>query len=216
MIVSSFSNNNQGEEAQIQEDGTPLLNPDSNEPDLDELCAALESLLFVAPGEVNPAQLAAALGIQVVEIERGLSELAERYARPNSGRGLRLQHFRGRYQLTTAPQVSLAVERFLGLEISSRLSKAALDTLAIVLYRQPVTRPQIDAIRGVGSDTVLHSLLIRDLIQEVGRAESPGRPILYSVTPECLQFFGLTSLTDLPPLELEEIEQGASEQQSLD
>ncbi len=180
---------------------------------LDVLCAALKSLLFVASGEVNPAQLAAALELQVAEVEKGLTELAGRYSRLGSDRGLRLQHFRGRYQLTTAPMTSPAIERFLGLETSGRLSRAALETLAIVLYRQPVTRPQIDAIRGVSSDAVLHSLLLKDLVQEVGRAEAPGRPILYSATPECLQYFGLSSITDLPPLELEETEKGENDDQ---
>lgn len=183
---------------------TPSTSPQPGPSNLDDLCQALESLLFVASGEVNAVQLAAALEMQTPDVEKGLQELAERYSAPGSGRGLRLQQFRGRYQLTTAPQASAAIERFLGLETSSRLSRAGLETLAIVLYRQPVTRPQIDAIRGVSSDGVLHNLLIRDLIQEVGRAESAGRPILYSATPECLQYFGLSSLADLPPLELEE------------
>jgi segregation and condensation protein B len=92
----------------------------------------------------------------------------------------------------------------LGLDAGARLSRAALEALAIVLYQQPVTRPQIEAIRGVNSDGVVHSLLLRGLIQEVGRAEAPGRPILYSSTSECLQYFGLSSLAELPPLDLDE------------
>ncbi len=95
------------------------------------------------------------------------------------------------------------IEKFLGLEASSRLSRAALETLAIIFYRQPVTRPQIDAIRGVNSDGVLKSLLLKGLVQEVGRAEAAGRPILYSATAECLQYFGLSSLSELPPLDLD-------------
>jgi segregation and condensation protein B len=89
----------------------------------------------------------------------------------------------------------------LGLDASSRLSRAALEALAIILYKQPVTRPAIDAIRGVNSDGVLKSLLHKGLVQEVGRAEGPGRPILYGTTGECLQYFGLSSLAELPPLE---------------
>jgi segregation and condensation protein B len=212
MIDTNFLSSRPENEGLIAMDGVPSLDHEMTESRLNDLCAALESLLFVASGEVNPAQLAAAMELPVQEVERGLEELANRYAKKDSGRGLRLQRFRGRYQLTTAPQTSAAVERFLGLETASKLSRAALETLAIVLYRQPVTRPQIDSIRGVNSDGVLHSLLIRDLIQEIGRAESPGRPILYSVTPECLQFFGLTSLTDLPPLELDENEAGTGDQ----
>lgn len=171
-------------------------------PSLD-LIARLEALLFVAPDAVTPAQLAAALEAPLAEVEAGLEELEALYQQAVPARGLRLQRYRGRVQLTTAPGAAQAVERFLGLEASSRLSRAALETLAIILYRQPVTRPQIDAVRGVNSDGVLKSLLLKGLVQEVGRAEAPGRPILYSVTPECLQYFGLSSLADLPPLSLE-------------
>ncbi|MCZ7553385.1 MAG: SMC-Scp complex subunit ScpB [Anaerolineales bacterium] len=168
------------------------------------LPALLEALLFVAPGEVNPSQLAAALDLPLAAVERGLEALADEYTRPAARRGLRLQRHRGRVQLTSAPAAGPYVERFLGLEASSRLSRAALEALAIVLYQQPVTRPQIEAIRGVNSDGVVHSLLLRGLIQEVGRAEAPGRPILYSSTSECLQYFGLSSLAELPPLDLDE------------
>ena len=176
---------------------------------LENLGLYLEALLFVAPGEVNPAQLAAALEVPLAEIERGLDDLERKYSQTNHERGIRLQRHRGRFQLTTAPQASSFVERFLGLETTSRLSRAGLETLAIVLYRQPVTRPQIDAIRGVSSDAVIHSLLLKDLVQEIGRAEAPGRPILYSATPECLQYFGISSLAEMPPLELEELEPAA-------
>jgi segregation and condensation protein B len=109
-------------------------------------------------------------------------------------------------QLTSSPQAAEVVERFLGLDMSSRLSRAALEALSIVLYRQPVTRPQIDAIRGVNSDAVLRTLVLKGLVQEVGRAEAPGRPFIYSATAECLQYFGLSSLAELPPLDLTELE----------
>jgi segregation and condensation protein B len=167
------------------------------------LSACLEALLFIAPGPVTPAQLAIAMDLPVVEVEKLLGDLDAQYNQPALERGLRLQRYRGRVQLTTAPQAALMVEQFLGLDASSRLSHAALETLAIVLYRQPVTRPQIDAIRGVNSDAVLHSLLLKGLIQEVGRAETPGRPILFGATTECLQHFGLTSLEELPPFNLD-------------
>ena len=91
-----------------------------------------------------------------------------------------------------------AIERFLGLEISGRLSTAALETLSIVAYRQPVTRAQVEAIRGVNSDSILRSLIRRGLLEEVGRAETVGRPILYGTTFEFLQQFGLGELRDLP------------------
>jgi len=93
-----------------------------------------------------------------------------------------------------------AVERFAGLEASNRLSRAALEALAIIAYQQPVTRPEVDAIRGVNSDGVMKSLLSKGLIEEAGRAERPGRPILYNITSDFLSHFGLASLAELPPI----------------
>jgi segregation and condensation protein B len=107
--------------------------------------------------------------------------------------------------LTTAPEMADLIETFLGLEATTHLSRAALETLAIISYRQPVTRPQVDAIRGVNSDGVMKSLLGKGLLQEVGRTDGPGRPILYGTTPEFLQHFGLSSLSELPPLALPEV-----------
>ncbi len=164
------------------------------------LNARIEALLFIAPGAVTTGQLAAALEISTRQVENGLAELIESY----QGRGLRLQQHNGRWQLTSAPETASLVERFLGLEASSHLSQAALETLAIVAYQQPITRPHIESIRGVNSDGVMKNLLSKGLIQEVGRAEGPGRPILYSTTPDFLSYFGLSSLEELPPLNLEE------------
>jgi segregation and condensation protein B len=170
------------------------------------LNACLEALLFASSGSVTPAQLAAALDIPIREIEAGLAELDATYKNLNSPRGLRLQRHHGRIQLTTAPEAADWVERFLGLDATSRLSAAALEALAIIAYQEPATRPQVDAIRGVNSDGVLKSLLGKGLIQEVGRAEAPGRPILYSTTAEFLQHFGMNSRDELPPLEEPELE----------
>ena len=161
------------------------------------LSGRLEALLFAAPSAAAASQLAQALDTTVREIERALEELEARYAEG----GLRIQRYRGRLQLTTAPETAKDVERFLGLEADSRLSRAALEALAIVAYQQPVTRPQVDAIRGVNSDTVLKTLLSHGLIEEAGRAEAVGRPILYTLTPDFLRHFGLNSLEELPPLD---------------
>jgi len=169
-----------------------------------DLQPALEALLFVAAGPVSPGYLAEALGCTTNKVEKELANLGEKF---QEGRGLRIQRFGGKVQLTTAPEYSQLVENFLGLEATSTLSRAALEALAIVAYRQPVTRPGIDAIRGVNSDGVLRSLLSKGLIQELGRADGPGRPILYGVTPDFLQYFGLASLDDMPPFELPEDEQ---------
>ena len=160
------------------------------------LSVKLEALLFVAPEPVTTSQLAAALDVAPSVIERGLHELDASLAT----RGLRLQRHAGRFQLTTAPELAELIERFLGLEATTHLSRAALETLAIVAYQQPVTRPQIDAIRGVNSDSMRKSLLHKGLILESGRADGPGRPILYSTSPEFLQHFGLNSILEMPPL----------------
>jgi segregation and condensation protein B len=169
-----------------------------------DLLARLEALLFVAPGAVSASQLAAVLEISLAEVQQALVELEEEYKQNPLLRGIRLQRHMGRVQLTSAPEAAPWIERFLGLEATSRLSRAGLEALAIIAYQQPVTRPQVDAIRGVNSDGVMKSLLSKGLIQEVGRAEAPGRPILYSTTSEFLQYFGLNSLEELPPLVLEE------------
>ena len=160
------------------------------------LSVQVEAMLFVAAEPVTPAQLAAALDVAISVVERGLNELDASLA----GRGVRLQRHAGRVQLTTAPELAELVERFLGLEATSHLSRAALETLAIIAYQQPVTRPQIDSIRGVNSDSMMKSLLNKGLILESGRADGPGRPILYSTTPEFLQHFGLSSILEMPPL----------------
>jgi len=166
------------------------------------LAAQVEALLFIASEPVSVGQLATALETTTTQVENALKELETSFV----SRGLRLQRFSGRVQLTTAPETAEAVERFLGLDATSRLSRAALETLAIIAYQQPVTRPQVDAVRGVNSDGVMRSLLSKGLIQEGGRAEGPGRPILYSTTPDFLQHFGLNSLTELPPLDVEKNE----------
>ncbi len=170
-----------------------------SEPNLETelpLSVKLEALLFVAAEPVPTAQLAAALDVSNSVVERGLNELDASL----QSRGLRLQRHAGRVQLTTAPQLAELIERFLGLEATSHLSRAALETLAIIAYQQPVTRPQIDSIRGVNSDSMMKSLLSKNLILESGRTDGPGRPILYSTTPEFLQHFGLNSILEMPPL----------------
>lgn len=168
-------------------------------PDLD-LTAMLEGLLFVASEPVPIPQLAEVLETSTEEIERGLQALNEIYA---ESRGLRIQRHNNRVTLTTDPRMAGLVEKFLGLEATVRLSRAALETLAIIAYRQPITRPGIDAIRGVNSDGVLKSLLSKELVREGGRAETPGRPIIYGTTEAFLQHFGLSSLEEMPAFEHE-------------
>lgn len=166
------------------------------------MLAKLEGLLFVSAQPVSVSQLGTVLELTPTKMKEALDELEEALAT----RGLRIQTHRGRVQLTTAPELAPLIETFLGLDATSKLSPASLEALSIIAYQQPITRPQVDAIRGVNSDGVMRSLLSKGLIQESGRADGPGRPILYGTTPEFLQNFGLSSLTDLPTLDLSEVE----------
>jgi segregation and condensation protein B len=129
-------------------------------------------------------------------IDRTLADLAADLAQ----RGIRLQRHAGRVQFTTAPEHARDVEAFLQLEATARLSRAALEVLAIIAYRQPVTKPYVDSLRGVDSESSLTTLLRHGLIEESGRSEGPGRPILYTTTPDFLRHFGLQELGQLPPL----------------
>jgi segregation and condensation protein B len=156
----------------------------------------VESLLFVANEPVSVDRLAAVLEVSPGQVEQAISELNDEYA----GRGLRLQQKKQRVQMVTAPEAADWIRRFLGLELTGKLSAAALETLAIIAYRQPVTRGDIEAVRGVNSDSVLRTLIHRGLVDEQGRLEQAGRPIIYGTTFEFLQEFGLSSLDQLPPL----------------
>ncbi len=162
-----------------------------------------EALLFVAAEPTPVGRLALALAVAPERVEQALNQLGSSC----QGRGMRLQRQKDAVQLVSAPEAADAIETFLGLDLTTKLSRAALETLAIIAYRQPVTRPQIDAIRGVNSDGVMRTLLNRGLIEEVGRLEQAGRPILYGTTFEFLQYFGLGDLAELPPLEEEAIVQ---------
>jgi segregation and condensation protein B len=161
------------------------------------LRALLESLLFVATEPVAVEPLASVLEVTPEQVEEALQVLNNEYA----GRGLRLQRKGQRVQMVTAPEAAESVRRFLGLELGAKLSPAALETLAIVAYRQPITRAQVEAIRGVNSDGVLRTLVSRGLLEEQGRLEQVGRPIIYGTTFDFLQQFGLSSLEELPPLQ---------------
>lgn len=162
--------------------------------------ALIESLLFVASGPVSTSRLGTALGISPANVQSLLGDLAVMY----QDRGFRLQWIGQSVQLTSAPEASEVVERFLGLEATTRLSPASLEVMAIIAYMQPITRPSIDQIRGVNSDGALRTLLSKSLIEEQGRMDTPGRPILYGTTPEFLQRFGLSLIDELPSLTDEE------------
>jgi segregation and condensation protein B len=173
------------------------------------LFAKIEAILFVSSGLVSVYQISKALELSESDVEAGLTHLEEIYKQ--NGHGLRLMRVKTRVQLTTAPQLSEIVENFLGLETTSTLSQAALETLAIIAYKQPVTRPEVDVIRGVNSDGVLRTLLSKGLIEELGRTETPGRPILYGTAPEFLQYFGLETLDSLPYIDFDALEDQVKE-----
>jgi segregation and condensation protein B len=161
-----------------------------------DLIMAVEGLLFVAEGVVTAVALARALRASPPAVEGALNALAERCAE----RGIRLQRDRDGVRLISAPELGPYVERFLGEAAEEPLSIAALETLAIIAYRQPVARGGIEAIRGVNSERTLSTLRARDLVEEVGRAETPGHPVLFGTTARFLQHFGLHQLDELPSL----------------
>ncbi len=161
--------------------------------------AALEALLLAAPAAARVENLAEALGLEAGAVEALLNELAGEYDR--TGRGFALQAVAGGYRLVTRPEFAVAVNRFLKGPALPTLTTATLETLSIIAYRQPVTRLDIEAIRGVRVDKALSTLLERGMIRELGRKEGIGRPILYGTTPLFLEHFGLAGLGELPGLE---------------
>jgi segregation and condensation protein B len=159
---------------------------------------SLEALLFISDEPVTSAVLAQALGADRAAVDGLCEELARGYE--ERGSGITLRSVAGGWRLTTHPEAAPVVEQFVLASRHMRLTKAALETLSIVAYKQPVTRHQISGIRGVSSEGVLRALVDRGLVAEVGREETPGRPVLYGTTPEFLERLGLPSLSALPPL----------------
>jgi segregation and condensation protein B len=163
----------------------------------EELTAFYEALLFIAERPLSTAEIAELAGVPRVQAEAALATLAEELA--DDRRGLRVQRMDDAWQLVTAPEVGGRLAAYAARE-EARLSPAALEALAVVAYRQPCTRGEIDRVRGVDSDYVVRSLQHRRLIAEVGRRDTPGRPVVFATTFTFLERFGLTSLDDLPPL----------------
>ncbi len=169
-------------------------------PLLPELASVLEAVLFATDKPVTLEQLRYALPEAEPEaIEATLNAMEARYL--ENGAGFRLYRLAGGFQLRTAPELHSYVERFLVGKRRSRLSRAALETLAAVAYRQPITRGDLEDLRGVDCGQVLHTLMERNLVATTGRSEALGRPLLYGTTDEFLSYFGLSSLNDLPSLE---------------
>ncbi len=160
-----------------------------------QIAAALECVLFVAGEPVPESRLAEVLEVDGERVAQALHGMSQR-----PGGGLMVASVAGGWMLCTRPEYSAHVTRLLRVQ-PHKLSKAALETLAIIAYRQPITGPEIEAIRGVSADGVLEKLETRGLIREAGRKQAPGRPRLYETTEEFLRYLGIRDLSELPQLE---------------
>lgn len=164
-------------------------------PPADQLPNVIEAVLFVADAPIEIAALARTVNASKSDVAAALDQLAES-CRP---RGVRVQRTGELVQLVSAPQTAAYVERFLGLE-HPPLTNPSLETLAIIAYRQPITRTGIEAVRGVDCDGPIRTLMARGLVEEVGRSPVVGRPVLFGTTVRFLEYFGLEKPDDLPPL----------------
>src|SRR6202049_2439066 len=169
-------------------------------PSTTNIAAAIESILFVSGRPLEYDELRKLLDIDATMLDDGLQALA--HLLESHERGIRLQRLGTQVQLVTAPENARYIAALLGLPMTARLTTAAMENLAVIGYRQPITRAQIEAVRGVNSDRALASLIQHGLVMEIGRAQTVGRPALFSTTPEFLQQFGLTSLEQLPRPEM--------------
>jgi len=166
----------------------------------------IESLLFVIGEDgLTLHQLAQLTDSEPTELQEALSELKARYDH-DEARGIMLKELAGTYQLISKPANAEVIEKLVENPPAQSLSQAALEVLAIVAYKQPITRVEIEDLRGVKCERPLHTLNQKLLIQEVGRVEGTGRAILYGTTTEFLNYFGLNRIEDLPPLEVEEFD----------
>lgn len=164
-----------------------------------ETVAALEALLFASDVPLELSRIAEVLELEPPAVQAAVDALRESLAVP--GRGLDLVEVGGGFRLVTRPETAPALVRLQRLRLKTRLSRAALETLAIIAYRQPISRPEVEQLRGVGAESVLTHLLERRLIRVVGRKAAPGRPMLYGTTREFLEHFGLRDLEELPPFD---------------
>jgi len=160
--------------------------------------AIIEALLFVAGEPITLDSIVKATDMQKPEVKRLSDELIAEYRAKNSG--ILIVEIAEGYQMATNPDFAVWVKKFKNINQTARLSQPALETLAIIAYRQPITRLEIDQFRGLNSDGAVKSLLDKRLIKIVGKKETPGRPFLYGTTKEFLQYFGLKNLSDLPPI----------------
>ncbi|HIT85949.1 MAG TPA: SMC-Scp complex subunit ScpB [Candidatus Ornithomonoglobus intestinigallinarum] len=191
----------------------------------DNIKYAIEGILFAAGEPVKAAKLAAVLDVTIDEINDAVKELKEEYDRDR--RGFAIIEILEGYQICSRPEYYTYIQEILGEQRNQPLSNAAMEALAIIAYKQPITRGQIEKIRGVNSDGCVNRLYERGLIDEAGRLDAPGKPILYVTTPTFLRCFGLKSPDELPPINFvqmkideppqgEQIELNAAENESED
>jgi len=162
----------------------------------------LEGILFAAGDSVEFKDLSKVLEISEEELLSLVEEMKQEYNSQN--RGIMISRVGERIRLTTKAEVYPYIEKLLKPQNRNQLSKAALETLAIIMFKQPVTKAEIESIRGVNVEKTLNSLMERNLICEVGRLDAPGRPILYGTTQECLEYFGLSSIEELADIKFDE------------
>lgn len=167
----------------------------------EDAAASVEALLFAAGDPLPFEKIRQMTGLEEDVLRQVLNSLADRMARDRQ-RGLLLREINGCYFLSTKPEMKPVLQRLFLPRQRPPLSQAAYETLAIIAYNQPVTRAQIERVRGVNSDSIISRLIERNLIQEAGHLETPGRPILYETTDQFLMEFGLRSVKDLPPMEM--------------
>jgi segregation and condensation protein B len=185
-----------GGEVEVDALGRPIVPAWIDEAEPEDLALAVEAVCFILNRPVTVAELSGIVGRSAQAVTRAVESLATQLR----GRGLMLQRHRDEVQLVTRPQVAWAAQRAINPERPARLSRPALETLAIVAYRQPVTRAAVESIRGVNCEAVLDSLERRGLVAEIGRADTPGQPRLFGTTLRFLQLVGLESIHELPPL----------------
>ncbi len=188
------------------EDSINIQQTDLTTPDfLDrETTAAVEALLFASPDPLTESQLARIIGRDKRHIPLIIDQLNMSYL--EWGRSFRIERFGESYRIYTLPEYDKYISRLADLPRPARLSRAALEVLAIVAYRQPVVKSEIEKVRGIDSDGVIRTLLERGLIAVSGKSDAPGRPLLYKTTQEFLEFFGISDLSELPEVTIPEAE----------
>lgn len=166
---------------------------------MNDLIPRVEAVLFASSDPVSSAKLIKELGVERTLLMQVVEYLKEKYNNPDSG--IQLIEIADGYQILSKPQYNELLEKFFGNRKISKLSTPALEALAIIAYKQPITRQEVEEIRGVNCDAVIKTLLDRDLIVKRGHAELPGRPSLYYTTKKFLSYFKITSLKELPSIE---------------